>query len=146
VPPLGSALVTHNGNGGLNQRSHPSSQHKPAVFDSIINKTPWSYKTNRIIGGVAPSEYFTKLEQSNATCPRLERARLEGYLASHLIDPSLLRADDFESFMADRQKRLLALIEQATGKAAYSGTVPEEGIDVEVDEDAVEAAMATVGA
>ena len=48
--------------------------------------------------------------------------------------------------MADRQKRLLALIEQATGKAAYSGTVPEEGIDVEVDEDAVEAAMATVGA
>ena len=43
------------------------------------------------------------------------------YLRSHLIDPELLRADDFDAFMADRQKRLLGLIEQATGKAAYTG-------------------------
>ena len=28
---------------------------KPTVFDSIINKTPLSYRTNRIIGGVASS-------------------------------------------------------------------------------------------
>ncbi len=117
---------------------------KPSEFDSIINKTPLSYKTNRIIGGVAPSEYLAKLEQGNATSPPIESTRLEGYLASHLIDPSLLRADNFEAFMADRQKRLLTLIEQATGKSAYSGTVPEEGIDAEADEDAVEAAMATV--
>ena len=33
--------------------------------------------------------------------------------------------------MEDRQKRLLGLIEQAMGKAAYSGNVPEEGEDVE---------------
>jgi hypothetical protein len=31
---------------------------KPAVFDSIINKTALSYRTNRIIGGVAPSQYM----------------------------------------------------------------------------------------
>ena len=116
----------------------------PTVFDSIINKTPLSYKTNRIIGGVAPSEYLAKLEQGNTTSPPLERARLDGFLTSHLVDPSLLRADNFESFMIHRQKRLLVLIEQATGKTAYSGTVPEEGIDVEADEDAMEAAMATV--
>ncbi len=36
--------------------------------------------------------------------------------------------------MVDRQKRLLALIEQATGKAAYTGNVQEEGDDVETDE------------
>jgi hypothetical protein len=55
----------------------------------------------------------------------------------------LLWADNFEAFMADRQKRLLVLIEEATGKAVYSGSVPEEGLDAEADEDAVEASMAT---
>ena len=108
---------------------------KPAVYDSIINKTPLSYKTNRIIGGVAPSGYLGKLEAGNATTPAIAPSTLDGFLASHLIDPALLRKDDFDAFMADRQKRLLALIENATGKAVYSGTVPEEGEEVkEYDE------------
>ena len=119
---------------------------KPNVFDSIINKTPLSYRTNRIIGGVAPSEYLAKLEKGNETTPPIDRARLDGYLTSHLIDPSLLRADDFDAFMVDRQKRLLALIEQATGKAAYSGNVQEEGEDVEADEDTVEAELTIAAA
>lgn len=114
---------------------------KPSVFDSIINKTPLSYRTNRIIGGVAPSEYLAKLEKGNETTPSIDPKKLDTYLSSHLIDPSLLRADNFETFMADRQKRLLALIEQATGKAAYVGIVPEEGEDVEADEDTVEAEL-----
>ena len=63
---------------------------------------------------------------------------------AHLIDPSLLRAHSFDAFMENRQQRLLALIEQATGKAAYVGTVEEEGQDVEVDEDAAEAEL-TIG-
>jgi len=58
-----------------------------------------------------------------------------------LINPSLLRADCFDAFMADRQKRLLGLIERATGKAALSGAVQEEGEDVEGHEDTVEAEM-----
>jgi hypothetical protein len=37
------------------------------------------------------------------------------------------------------QKRLLALIQQATGKAVYMGDVQEEGEDVEADDDTVEA-------
>ena len=114
---------------------------KPNVFDSIINKTPLSYRTNRIIGGVAPSEYLAKLEKGNETTPSIDRARLDAYLTSHLIDPSLLRSDSFDTFMVERQKKLLALIEQATGKAAYSGNVPEEGEDVEADEDTVEAEL-----
>ena len=43
--------------------------------------------------------------------------------------------------MADRQTRLLGLIEQATGKAAYAGDVQDDGVDVEADEDTVEAEM-----
>ncbi len=43
--------------------------------------------------------------------------------------------------MADRQARLLALIERATGKPAYVGSVEEEGQDVENDEDTVEAGL-----
>ena len=118
---------------------------KPSVFDSIINKTPLSYRTNRIIGGVAPSEYLAKLENGNSTTPSIARGTLDTYLTSHLLDPAILRADDFDAFMADRQKRLLALIEQATGKTCYVGTAQEEGVDFEADQDSVEAEM-TVGA
>ncbi|MGN7712581.1 GmrSD restriction endonuclease domain-containing protein [Agrobacterium radiobacter] len=111
---------------------------KPAVFDSIINKTPLSYRTNRIIGGVAPSEYLGKLEAGNSSTPPISPDKLDGYLRSHLIDPELIRSDDFDTFVEDRQKRLLGLIEQAMGKAAYTGNVAEEGEDVEVDEDSTE--------
>ena len=112
---------------------------KPAVYDSIINKTPLSYRTNRMIGGVAPSDYLAKLQTGNATTPDIKAERLDAYLESHLIDPALLRADNFEGFMADRQRRLLALIEQATGRATYVGDFQEEGQEVEADEDAAEA-------
>jgi hypothetical protein len=64
------------------------------------------------------------------------------FLTTHLISPSLLRGDNFDAFMVDRQKQLLALIERAIGRAAYSGDAPEEGEDVEVDEDAIEAELA----
>jgi hypothetical protein len=101
--------------------------------------TPLSYRTNRIIGGVAPSEYILKLERGNDTTPPIESQKLDGYLRTHLIDSSLLRADRFDDFMADRQRQLLSLIEQATGKVAYAGSYPEEGEDVEVDEDSPEA-------
>jgi len=114
---------------------------KPAIFDSIINKTPLSFRTNRIIGGVAPSAYLAKLEKGDKQTPAIERDRLNGYLRSHLIDPEILRSDNFEVFMADRQKRLLGLIEQATGKAVYAGVEQEEGVDVGADEDTVEAEM-----
>ena len=109
----------------------------PAVFDSILNKTPLSYRTNRIVGGAAPSAYLAKLEQGNAANPPITRATLDALLRTHLIDPDLLWGDQFADFMADRQKRLLALIERATGKPVYGGPVAEEGEDVE-EEDMVE--------
>ncbi|HYT24674.1 MAG TPA: DUF262 domain-containing protein [Candidatus Polarisedimenticolia bacterium] len=114
---------------------------KPSVFDSIINKSPLSYRTNRIIGGVAPSEYIAKLEKGTDTVPPIDRDRLDAYLKSHLINSSLLRADSFDALMIDRQKQLLSLIETATGKAAYTGSVQEEGEDIEADADTIEAEM-----
>ena len=119
---------------------------KQSVFDSIINKTPLSYRTNRIIGGVAPSEYLAKLEKGNETTPSISPERLDGFIASHLINPSLLRTDDFDGFMLNRQSRLLALIEQATGRAAYTGAVQEEGEDVEGDADTAEAELTITAA
>ncbi|WP_181770183.1 DUF262 domain-containing protein [Bradyrhizobium sp. UNPF46] len=112
---------------------------KPKVYDSIINKTPLSSRTNIIIGGVAPSEYLAKLEKGGRITPPIDARNLDRYLQTHLIDPVLLRADRFDEFLADRQRRLLSLIEQATGKEAYSGTEAEEGEDVDVNEDNLEA-------
>lgn len=107
---------------------------KPEVFDSIINKTPLSFRTNRIIGGVAPSTYLAKLIKGDAANPPIDPAKLDVYLRSHLTDPAKLFADDFAGFMEDRQRQLLALIEQAMGKAAYGGTFAEEGENVEMSE------------
>jgi hypothetical protein len=114
---------------------------KPTIFDSIINKTPLSYRTNRIIGGIAPSQYLSKLEKGNDSTPPIDSQKLDSYLRSHLINPDLLRVDNFEVFMEDRQRQLLALIEQAMGKAAYTGSVAEEGEDVEADEDSAEVGL-----
>ncbi len=111
---------------------------RPDVYDSIINKTPLSYKTNRIIGGLAPSDYLEILQKGNDETPCIAPDRLDVYLASHLINPLLLRANRFYDFMADRQKRLLSLIEQATGRTAYYGEIVDDE-DVEEDEDVFEA-------
>jgi hypothetical protein len=114
---------------------------QPSVYDSIINKTPLSYRTNRLIGGAAPSEYLAKLEKGNEGTPPILCDNLDGYLRSHLIDPERLRADSFDAFMVDRQKQLLKLIEVAMGKAAYGGTFQDEGVDSEADEETTEAEL-----
>ena len=59
---------------------------------------------------------------------------LDRHLETHLIDPELLRADNFEQFMEDRKERLLTLIEQATGISIYRGDVQDEGDDVPQDD------------
>lgn len=106
----------------------------PAVFDSIINKTPLSFRTNRIIGGVAPSVYLAKLIKGDSNTPPISQDKLDDYLRSHLTDPAKLHADSFVEFMEDRQRQLLGLIERAMGKAAYGGTSVDEGEDVETSE------------
>ena len=104
------------------------------IYDSIINKTPLSYRTNRRLGGVAPSQYLARLRSGSADHNPVPIDALEYHLGTHLIDPALLYADDFETFVKDRQERLLKLIENATGISIYRGNVQDEGDDVPEDD------------
>lgn len=93
------------------------------LYDSIVNKTPLSARTNRMIGGKAPSLYLPRLEKDAG----IEQARMDMILTSHVIDPLLLRADNFESFFEARKSALLSRIERVLGKPVATGIeVPEE--------------------
>jgi hypothetical protein len=61
---------------------------KPAEYDSIINRTPISYKANRMIGGNAPSRYLMALQNHKQV--GLDNAAMEALLESHRIDPESL--------------------------------------------------------
>ena len=82
-----------------------------ARCDSVVNKTPLTARTNRRIGGRAPSEYLQQIE--NEPVPSVD---LDGYLGTHLIDAALLRADEFDSFFEFRQANLLQAIRAVMGK------------------------------
>ena len=114
----------------------------PDVYDSIINKTPLSARTNRIIGGVAPSAYLAKLQAGGEKTLVLPAATLDSHLASHLIDPALLRADNFSAFIVAREKALLKLIEQATGRSAYRGNADEPEQEADPPSDAKQSLIA----
>ncbi|MFH1673363.1 MAG: DUF262 domain-containing protein [Pseudomonadota bacterium] len=81
-------------------------------YDSIINKTPLSYKTNRIIGGNAPSVYLKRLRDDTG----MTEARQDEILSSHVIDVGALKSDDFRAFFEARKEALLLRIEAATGR------------------------------
>lgn len=81
-------------------------------WNSIVNKTPISYSTNREIGGVAPSKYISKIEKAGKVASNI----LDDYLTTHKINPVLCRTDDFDAFIVDRAKQLLDAISKATGK------------------------------
>ncbi|MDZ8052483.1 MAG: DUF262 domain-containing protein [Aulosira sp. ZfuCHP01] len=100
-------------------------------YNSILNKTPISFKANRMIGGKAPSEYLVQLQNHDSV--QLDDAGMNAILATHQIDAITLRQDDFESFMASRQRMILAKIETVMGKpvlavddSAFSDVVDEE--------------------
>ena len=81
-------------------------------WNSIINKTPIFFSTNRYIGGVAPSKYIEKIIEKR----EIEKEELKEYIESHLIDFDLLNQDNFEGFIISRAKKILNAIEDATGK------------------------------
>lgn len=87
-------------------------------WNSIVNKTPLIYTTNRTIGGVAPSKYLPRVLKEG----EIDEAELRARIESHLIDFDALAADDFDTYFVDRAKKLLDAIERAMGKA-----VPDRG-------------------
>lgn len=93
------------------------------LWNSVVNKTPITYSTNREIGGVAPSVYLSKIENSGkVTTPDLEK-----YVSTHWIDVACCRIDDFDGHIINRAKMILTAIENATGKT-ISGKDSEEVI------------------
>ena len=105
-------------------------------MNCAVNKAPLTARTNRIIGGNAPSSYLASLEKNHAVSPE----KLDVILKSHRIDPVLLRSDNFTGFLRDRAAKLLDLIEEAMGKkisgrdseevvAAFGGPLPDGRIN-----------------
>lgn len=82
------------------------------MYDSIVNKTPLSYKTNRIIGGNAPSIYLDKIQNQR----QLTENELNDILRTHLIDIDSIRHDDFDKFFETRKTQLIQIIESVMGK------------------------------
>jgi hypothetical protein len=66
---------------------------------------------------------------------------MNAILRSHLINPSALRADDFDTFFAEREQALLQRIEQAMGKPVARSMVESEPAiaPLEVDDEADDA-------
>lgn len=91
---------------------------KPEVYNSVVNKTPLSARTNRIIGGVAPSTYLARLEKGGERNPPISSERLEAILSTHELDGELMRSNAFQAFFDHRRERLLKLVEAAMGKSA----------------------------
>ncbi|MFF3608528.1 DUF262 domain-containing protein [Streptomyces sp. NPDC002463] len=103
----------------------------PGRYNSIINKTPLTARTNRIIGGSAPSDYLVKLAKSAESTPEV----VHGHIRSHLVAPELMALDDFAAFFAARKASLLARVSAEMGKV-----IVDDGADAAVlDESDVEA-------
>ena len=95
---------------------------EPGRCDSIINKTPLTARTNRSIGGDAPSEYLVRIESGK---DRVPRDVLDGYLKSHFIDPTHLRSDDFGEYFNSRSSALLDRIRTVMGKQIASDEIED---------------------
>lgn len=108
------------------------------VYNSIVNKTALSAESNRTIGGDAPSIYLAKVEKRTG----MSGEDMDAILRTHLIEPALLRADNFEHFYEARASALADLAAKAQGKAVVSDANPPEGVaDDELtadEEDALE--------
>lgn len=80
-------------------------------WNCVVNKTPIAYRTNRKLGGEAPSKYLQTIQNINVAADALDKN-----LRSHVMDVASLRADDFQTFFIRRAKALLELIGKAMGK------------------------------
>ena len=96
-----------------------STDGKPAIpshlYDSVINKTPLSAATNRVIGGRGPAAYLRRLQED------MGRERLKQALEAHWLNPRHLEANNFSASFMARGEALLRLIGQAMGREPGAG-------------------------
>jgi hypothetical protein len=102
--------------------------------ESIVNKTTISARTNRTIGGAAPSSYLKVIEQR----AQIETEKLDGLLGSHLVPAEALRSDDFDDYFTKRREALCQLVEAAIGKSVQrdidQGYAEEDSAQFEPEE------------
>lgn len=102
--------------------------------ESIVNKTTISARTNRTIGGSAPSLYLPIIEDR----AQIDSQRLDQLLATHRVPAEHLRADDFEGYFAARRESLCQLVEAAIGKAVQrdidQGFADEDSAQFEIED------------
>ncbi len=96
-------------------------------FDCIINKTPLSGRTNRIISGDAPSKYLSRI-QKHAGVDNEDFIKI---LKSHVLEPVYMQTDDFYGFFNKRKEQILQRIEKAMNKQIPRDLIIEEGILIE---------------
>ena len=101
-------------------------------YNSVVNKTPILFATNRSIGGNAPSVYIDGILKK---VDGLTEDQLKTRIESHLINYEALKANDFDTYFIDRAKKLLLLVEKAMGKTVSDknseNTVEQFGCSLE---------------
>lgn len=103
-------------------------------FDCIINKTPLSGRTNRIVSGDAPSKYLERLKKYAG----VSDSEFNDILRSHLVSPDYMYKDDFYGFFNNRKEQILQRIEKAIGKQIpRDQLIEEEGkfVDNSIEDD-----------
>lgn len=91
-------------------------------FDCIINKTPLSGRTNRIVSGDAPSKYLERLKKHAGVSDE----EFNDILLSHVVNPEFMYKDDFYGFFSNRKEQILQRIERAMGKQIPREQMMEE--------------------
>lgn len=96
--------------------------------DSIVNKTPLTNRTRRIMGNQAPDAYLRQLEAEAG----LPGNWLDDIIETHLVDTRYLRGrrllgrelsgPDFDGFYENRSERLLKLICETMGVASEAAS------------------------
>lgn len=100
-------------------------------YDSIVNKTPLSAKTNRTVGNKAPSVYLNLLQQQAG----IEERRMDEILESHNIYPLAARLDEFAEFFRIREAEFLRRIENAMGKSIVGVPNLQDTFDEGIEDD-----------
>ena len=102
-------------------------------YDCILNKTPLSGKTNKIVSGDAPSNYLRRIKNK----ADVNDEEFDSILRSHVLDPARLYQDDFYGFLEDRKERILQRIEYSINKQIHRdmSNMEEEGLYIEESEE-----------
>lgn len=92
------------------------------VYNSVINKSPLSKRTNGYIGGKAPSYYLKRIQEEKG----ISEETMDQLLRTHLINPEHLRTDNFDAFYEHRMKALGEMVGTAMGKPIVYGQGSDE--------------------